>query len=650
MSTSAIFLPETELSLADHTPITEAEIDRYVDDIIARVQGYMLSVDAVVIRREIQKAYQYAKEAHSGQFRRSGDPYIIHPVLATVQLLSIKPDLTTIQALFLHDVPEDTDRTIEEVQEHFGEDVAFIVAGVEKLSKIKYRGEERNIGSLRKMFIAMSEDLRVIFVKLADRIHNMQTLGFHPMPEKRERIAIETLNIYAPIADRLGIFDFKEILENEAFKILHPSDYERVTSELAALRPEQDAFLSHARSLIAETFAHEGIPIIDVSSRIKSPWSIYRKMQRKNYEHVADLYDIFALRIITESVADCYNVLGHLHNRWTPVPRRFKDYIALPKENGYQSLHTTVVGFFRELAGPVNRMQPTEIQIRTKKMHERAEIGMAAHFDYSEKGKSSFSGDVYWVSELKDILSTSQDSEFLSDMKITVFEDRIFVFTPKGDIKILPRGGTPVDFAYAIHSDLGNHITIARVNGRVAPLDCELKNGDSVEIVIDRNRKPSITWLSFVKTVRAKDVIKSAINRDKRDELLEKGRFILGAYLRRHYGKELDKDCTLLNHLDDRVLDVKAKEEVLVQLGNLSRKPSSVMRSVAAHHQDLRRVDGKKEPVYRGTVTHGTPGRIGDTHTEYQPQEEAAPPLGSVIIGGQTGVEYRVAQCCRPKE
>lgn len=278
---------------------------------------------------------------------------------------------------------------------------------MEKLSKVKYRGEDRNIGSMRKMFIAMSEDLRLILVKFADRIHNMRTLDYHPDPAKRERIALETLNIYAPIADRLGIFDFKEMLETECFRILHPKDYAKITSELAELSEEQDYFIHKAQNLLRELIPSH-ITVYEVSFRIKSPYSIYKKMQRKGYESVSDLYDLFALRLITESVPNCYELLGLIHNRYTPIPKRFKDYIALPKPNGYQSLHTTVIGMLQEY-----RRLPTEIQIRTLLMHKQAEIGVAAHFEYAESGRSNIAKDVYWVKELKSLLENTDDGSLL---------------------------------------------------------------------------------------------------------------------------------------------------------------------------------------------------------------------------------------------
>jgi guanosine-3',5'-bis(diphosphate) 3'-pyrophosphohydrolase len=324
------------------TPTDYTLADIIVEEVIDEAAAYMTNIPKETVAREINRAYLFARKAHEGQFRKSGEPYITHPAEAARILTMLRPDLVTLQCCFLHDVPEDTSVTVEEIDAEFGPAVAHIVSGMEKLSKVKYRGEERTVGSMRKMFIAMSEDIRLILVKFADRIHNMRTLDHHPDPEKRKRIALETLNIYVPIADRLGIFDFKELLETECFRILYPADYVRITEELEEMREEQELFLGKARQLLAD-ICPSGVKMYEISSRIKSPYSLYKKMQRKGYEYVREVYDLFALRIITESVPNCYELLGAVHNRYTPVPKRFKDYIALPKPNGYQSLHTTVL-------------------------------------------------------------------------------------------------------------------------------------------------------------------------------------------------------------------------------------------------------------------------------------------------------------------
>lgn len=618
--------------------MTEALIDythadALVDEIISTVQWYMQTEQN--IEKIIRDTYLFAREAHHGQLRKSGEPYITHPLEAVKLLLSLKPDLVSIQACILHDVIEDTPKRKIDIEKIFGEDVAVICEGLSKLSAIKYRGEERTIESLRKMFIAMVDDLRVIIVKLADRLHNMKTLEYHPEKSKRDRIALETLNIYAPIADRLGIFDFKEALETECFKILYPNEYHQIQKELAELKEEQEFFLSKAKTIIREV-VQESIPIIDISYRIKSPYSIYRKLSRKEYSytHARDLYDLFAIRIITDSIPHCYEVLWVLHNIFVPMPKRFKDYIALPKENGYQSLHTTVVGLFPEV-----RSQPTEIQIRTIEMHRQAEIWVAAHFDYSESGTSTRSKDSYWVKTIKWIVDTTEGGiDFMSEMHVNVFSDQIFVFTPKGDILTLPKGSTPIDFAYAVHSNLWNKLTIAKVNGQVVPLDYKLHNGESVQIIVDQNKKPNPIWLSFVQTSKAKEHIRQFINREERSFFIEKWRFILNSYLEKNYEHGLDKDLSILKIVDGKVLDTKHKEDILVQLGNLSRKPSSLLKSI---HDDVikkqlgeRIVDEKSPGVHEGEKTQKK-----STESDHEDQ---------IIIGRERDIPHKFAQCCEP--
>ncbi|MDD2565544.1 MAG: RelA/SpoT family protein [Candidatus Gracilibacteria bacterium] len=617
--------------MEENLEVDYSKIDLLIEEIIKDVHSYMGNVSEKLIRDTILKAYIFTKNAHHGQIRKSGDPYLIHPVEATKELLVLKPDLVTIQACLLHDVPEDTPMTVEDIAIIFGNEVAHITSGMEKLSKLKYRGEERSIGSLRKMFIAISEDVRVVFVKLADRIHNMRTLEFHPDKSKRERIALETINIYAPIADRLGIFEFKEILETLCFKNLYPEEFIHIKEELDQLTEEQNIFVDKIRDVIYETIpAH--IPLIDVSYRIKSPFSIYKKMQRKGYENVKDLHDLFAIRIITDNIPHCYEVLGEIHNKWSPIPNRFKDYIALPKENGYQSLHTTVLGVLKELGS--SRAYPTEIQIRTREMHIQSEIGVAAHFAYSETGQSVVAKDFYWVSQIKKIVDQSKeqgDTEFMSSMKIGLFDDRIFVFSPKGDVINLSKGSTPVDFAYSIHSDLGNHLSIAKVNDKIVTLDHELSNGDRVEIIIDKNRKPLITWLSFVKTTRAKDTIKSTINKSNREELIEKGKLILNSYLQNNYGIALDKEVSILKNIEGRILDTKDKEDILVQIGNLSRKPVNIIRGV---------IEKGNFALKRVIENKNNPKKI------IKNKESVSPEV--IMIGGEKNIPYKIAHCCSP--
>jgi GTP diphosphokinase / guanosine-3',5'-bis(diphosphate) 3'-diphosphatase len=609
------------------------EINLTVHHIIDVVASYM-KASREDIQERIWWAYIFAREAHEGQMRKSGEPYITHPLEAVKLLLLLKPDIVSIQACILHDVIEDTPKTKNDIEKLFGEDVANICEWLSKLSAIRYFGEERTVWSLRKMLLAMVDDLRVIMVKLADRLHNMQTLDHHPDAKKRQRIALETLNIYAPIADRLGIFQFKEMLETECFRILDPERYAEILKELEELRDEQNFFVQKAEEVIRGSIP-TNVPIMEISYRIKAPYSILKKLERKefSYTHTRDLYDLFAIRIITDSVPHCYEVLWVLHNVFTPMPKRFKDYIALPKENGYQSLHTTVVGMFPEL-----RSQPTEIQIRTASMHRQAEVWVAAHFEYSEKWKSIESRDSYWVKTIKWILeSVEEGSEFMDEMKVNVFSDQIFVFTPKGDIITLPKWATPVDFAYSIHSNLGNHLAIAKANGHVVPLDYTLKNGESVQVITDPHRKPSPAWISSAKTSRARDYIRQFINRDSRDILIEKWRSILNSYLEKNYGNGIDKEMSILRFIDGHSLDMKQREDVLVQVGNLSRKPSSIMKAI--HDDVIKDLFGQKKEEIKVSK-----------ETKPKKEIEPAPDLRTVIIWKERDVPYKFAQCCNPVE
>jgi GTP diphosphokinase / guanosine-3',5'-bis(diphosphate) 3'-diphosphatase len=619
----------SETAIAPIIDYTEAEF--LLAKLTGEVQLYMKTVSPETIEKTLRDTYIFARDAHHGQMRKSWEPYITHPLQACFHLIHLRPDLVTLQSCILHDVIEDTDFDRASIKTHFWEEVALICEWLSKLSAIKYRGEERTIESLRKMLVAMVEDLRVIIVKLADRLHNMQTLEYHPDPKKRERIALETLNIYAPIADRLGIFRMKEMLETECFRILYPIQYVSITKELEALKEEQDYFIGEAKTIIRK-MVPDSVPLIDISYRIKAPYSIYKKLQRKdyNYADARDLYDLFAIRIITDTIPRCYEVLGFLHNVFVPMPKRFKDYIALPKENWYQSLHTTVVGLFAKI-----RSQPTEIQIRTPDMHIQAEIWVAAHFDYSEKWKSVKSADSYWVKTIKDIVENSMEwGEFMKEMHMNVFADQIFVFTPKGDIITLPKWATPIDFAYAIHSKLGNELVIAKVNGQVVPLDYVLHNGESIYITTDSHKKPNPIWLSFVKTPKAREHIRQFINREERSFFIEKWRTMLSTYLERNYGKWLDKELSLLKNIDGKVLDTKEKEDVLVQLGNLSRKPWSILKAI--NDATIKEFFWEIKPAEK-------------TEKKIKIKKEWMPEEAYVIIGKERDIPYKKALCCNPE-
>ncbi len=464
----------------------------------------------------LQQAYEFAAAAHGDQKRKSGEPYIQHPLHTAFILAQIRADIPTITAGILHDVPEDTNRTLDEIKKHFGEDVATLVEGITKLSKIRYRGIKRYRESLRKMFLAMAEDLRVMVIKFADRLHNLRTLDALPK-EKQKRIAQESLEIFAPIAGLLGIWSLRWQMEDICFKYLYPEDYKKLEYKYEIERKtELNQYIEKIKQVVGERLEAEKIPY-RIDGRFKHLYSIWQKMQEKNRKF-DDIYDVFALRIIVDTVADCYKVLGIIHSIWKPNYNRFKDYIAVPKPNGYRSIHTTVFG-------PQGRA--TEFQMRTKEMHEEALYGIAAHWQYKQTHGDGSAKTPHWVQDILDIQREAKTSqEFVREVKLDLFRDRIFVFTPKGDVHDLPNNSTPVDFAYSVHTDIGNKCVSSRINGRMAHLETPLKNGDMVEIVIDTNRAgPNYDWLDFVKTRRARNKIKQYAKRSRLDNLK---RFIPG--------------------------------------------------------------------------------------------------------------------------
>ncbi len=464
----------------------------------------------------VRRAYAFAQRAHGDQRRKTGELYIEHPLHTAFILAQIKADLPTIIAGLLHDVPEDTATTLEDIRAEFGDEVARLVEGITKLSKIKYRGIARYRESLRKMFLAMAEDLRVILIKFADRLHNLRTLeGLSK--EKQIRIAQETMEIYAPIAGLLGIWSLKWQMEDICFKYLHPDDYKKLeyTYEIEK-KTELKQYIAHVKKIISEKLTADHIQH-EIDGRFKHLYSIWQKMQVKN-RRFDEIYDVFALRILVPTVAECYKTLGIIHATWRPSYNRFKDYIAVPKPNGYRSIHTTVFG-------PDGRA--TEFQIRTPEMHEEALYGISAHWYYKERRSDDPEKMPRWIQEILEIQREATSSRaFVQEMKLHIFQDRIFVFTPKGDVHDLPVGSTPVDFAYSVHTDIGNKCVAARVNTRLGSLDQELKNGDMVEIVIDHHRAgPNYDWLKFVKTKRARDKIRQYAKRSRLETIK---RFIPG--------------------------------------------------------------------------------------------------------------------------
>lgn len=465
----------------------------------------------------IERAFSFAKKAHEGQKRASGEPYFIHAAAVGMYVAELKLDTHAVAAALLHDVIEDCGISRQDIARAFDDETAFLVEGTTKLGKVRYRGIQRKIESLRKMFLAVAEDVRVALIKLADRLHNMQTIKYI-RPDKQKRIAIETLEIYAPIAYRLGMGAIKGELEDLAFPIVHPDEYMWVWQQTEQRVPEGEHYLREQVKPVLEEMLHvENVTPVLIDFRKKHLYSLWKKLLRYDMDF-ARITDLLAMRIVVENIEDCYQTLGVLHQLWKPLPGRIKDYIALPKPNGYRSLHTTVFCIGNKV---------TEFQIRTREMHREAESGIAAHWAYSETGKPKHASPVEqhmaWVHKLsdwqKEISSSKDEQEFLESLKIDFFKDRIFVLTPKGEVIDLPAGATLVDFAYAIHSDIGDHMTGAKVNGKLVPFDRELISGETVDILTQKNRKPNTEWLSFVKTSIAKNRIRTAIRKESPDHL-----------------------------------------------------------------------------------------------------------------------------------
>jgi len=473
-----------------HMPVT-------IQQIIDQVKKNDPQADTALIKL----AYEFAESAHRGQKRKSGEPYIQHPMQTALTLAKIRAENDMIIAALLHDVPEDTGQDMKEIEKQFGKQVAGMVEGITKVSKIKYRGIERHTESLKKMFIAMAADVRVVLIRFADRMHNLETLDALP-ERKRQRIARETMEVYIPIASLLGIWFFKYTMEDLCFKYLYPEEYKKLEYRYQIeQKVENTQFIEKTKKIIVPKLKEEGITF-EIQGRFKSLYSIFQKMQKKERKF-SEIYDVFALRIIVENIADCYKTIGVIHSLWKPKPNRFKDYIAVPKPNGYQALHTTVFG-------PNGKI--TEFQVATRKMYDESLYGIAAHWYYKNK-KITLEKQPKWVRDIMDLMrQTVTSQEFVSTAKIDVFQDRIFTFTPKGDVIDLPDGSTPVDFAYAVHTDIGNQCVGVMINEKIAPLNTKLKSGDTVEIITEKNRlRPGKDWLKFVKTQRARNKIKASL-------------------------------------------------------------------------------------------------------------------------------------------
>jgi len=505
--------------------VVEAPSAINVDQIYRELEARLRELRPTEDFTALEKAYRFAAERHKDQKRISGEPYMVHPLLVTRQLADMHMEMTCLQTGLLHDVVEDTAATLDEIRKNFGEDVARCVDGVTKLSKLDLASrEERQAESVRKMLLAMVSDIRVILVKLADRLHNMRTLGYLPR-EKQERIAQETIEIYAPIAHRLGMGKIRGELEDLAFQYLEPDASAELLKEFEATRAANEAFLNDIRHIVEVNLAREGIPA-RVEGRLKRAYSVFQKLKRQKIS-LDQVYDLLAVRIVTHSVKNCYAALGVIRNEWHPIPGRIKDFIAIPRPNLYQSLHTSVMG-------PGGRH--FEVQIRTEEMHRIAEEGIAAHWKYKEgrRGPGEDDRRVAWLRQLVEWQRELRDpGEFMSTLKVDLYPEEVYTFTPRGKVIILPRDATPIDFAYAIHSDVGNHCVGAKVNGRIVQLKYALRNGDVVEILTQPGHLPSKDWLALVKTSKARNKIRHVINTTARAKAIEIGQKYLEREARR---------------------------------------------------------------------------------------------------------------------
>ena len=561
---------------------------------------------------ELEKAFQFARKLHDGQFRISEEPYIIHPMEVVKILISLRADIHTLMAGFLHDILEDTDTKPEEIKELFGEDVLNLVQGVTKLGKLQFKSkEERQAENFRKMFIAMANDVRIIFLKLADRLHNMRTLNFMST-QKQQKIAQETLDIFAPLANRMGVGKIKAELEDLSLKYLHPDHYYEIAQLVSQKKVERELSVNMLIEKISKDVKSSGINA-KITGRAKHYYSIYKKMTRLNVAF-HDLYDITAVRVIVDTEKECYEVLGLIHSQFKPIPGRFKDYIAMPKGNMYQSLHTSVIG---------PRQKPLEVQIRTWEMHEIAEYGIAAHWRYKEKGskKADSANDIKfsWMRKLVEYNKDTQNAEdYVNSVKLDIFSDQVFAFTPGGDVLDLPQNATPVDFAYRIHSDVGNKTVGALINGRIAQLDTKLKNGDIVEIMTSKVSAPRLDWLNFVVTKQAASKIKQWYKKNKREDHIEIGRANLEHELTKavfdEYIKsgEFNKVAKQMNYVsaDDLFAALGYGETTLTKVINRLKKPVE-----------------KKEP----------------TISQHRPRKSS-----EKDIIGLEGLLYSFARCCSP--
>ncbi len=611
--------------------------DKLYEELIRRVRRYHPSDDITLI----EKAYNQAREAHEGQLRKSGEPYIIHPLCVGIILADLEMDKETIAAGLLHDVVEDTICTKEEIEESFGSDVALLVDGVTKLTALQLTSDTGNktpeqadmqAQNLRKMFLAMAKDIRVILIKLADRLHNMRTLAHMP-PEKQQRIAQETLDIYSPIAGRLGISRIKVELDDLSLKYLKPDVYRDLAEKVAARKSEREKYVEDICEKVRQSISEAGIKG-DVNGRVKHFFSIYKKMRNQN-KTLDQIYDLFAIRIIVDTVKDCYAALGVIHEMYKPIPGRFKDYIAMPKPNMYQSLHTTLIG-------PTG--QPFEIQIRTRDMHRAAEYGIAAHWKYKEAsdGKKAENGEEEKLIWLRQILEWQQDlsdnQEFMSLLKsdLNLFSEDVYCFTPTGEVKNLPAGSTPIDFAYSIHSAVGNKMIGAKVNGKLVPIDYKIQNGDRIEVVTSQNSKgPSRDWLSIAKSTSTKNKINQWFRHELKEENISKGKELLIEYCK---SKGLDYFSIAKPEFQAMVTRKYGFHEwdaVLAAVGHGGLKEGQIINKILELSESEHKRNITDEEVLAAVAESNVTPQVSGTDN-------------AIIVKGVHDVAVRFSKCCNP--
>lgn len=608
-------------------------------DIMELVQTYMNQEHVAFVKR----ALDFATYVHRNQFRQSGEPYIIHPIQVAAILAELKMDPETVASGFLHDVVEDTNITLGDINELFGKDVAVIVDGVTKLSKIQYVAHKDELAeNHRKMILAMAKDLRVVMVKLADRLHNMRTLK-HLRPEKQRRIANETLEIYAPLADRLGISQFKWELEDIALRYLNPQQYYRIVHLMNSKRTQRQAYINEAIVKIEAALKEFHIKY-EIYGRPKHIYSIYKKMRDK-HKQFEEIYDLLAIRVIVDSIKDCYAVLGAIHTKWKPMPGRFKDYIAMPKANMYQSLHTTVIG-------PQGR--PLEIQIRTEEMHQVAEYGVAAHWAYKEgkRDEVKYDSNGHKIDMFREILElgdeTSNAADFMEGVKGDIFSDRVYVFTPKGDVYELSKGSGPLDFAYTIHTEVGNKTVGAKVNGKIVPLNYQLKNGDIVDILTSPNSTPSRDWINLVNTSKARNKIKRFFKQADREQNIEKGRDMLERQLT-DMGF-LPKDFLGRNVLQKSLnrFNFNTEEELLAAVGYGELSPLIVSNRLTEKARKDREKAAQAQQAKEVLVEKNTPPAKTKSHPKEAPAPLKVKHEGGVVIQGVDNLLVHLSKCCNP--